>query len=456
MASIQGELVSKQLELSYLTSFSSRTEANVVQLQQQIGIMEAKLKQLEDSHPVLAVLPAPAAGAGSGSGSASQVANPNDPNPTFFPDAMRVPELRFELEQLLREQKIQETVFFAADPALRDREGRRGARHVDVPDPRPADAADLQVASEAHADRDLRPRRWPRARGRLDPLARVVAASDCHRPMTLDVGNASSARSHAWPPKQDVLGVGISRTSFDELIPLFAHRLQHRAVSVNVCNVHSVMSARRDRELSDAFATSDINTPDGMPLVWFLRSLGFSDQTRVNGSEIALRAIEYGLSLGWRHFFYGSTDETLALLVSRLTSRFPSLKLAGTVSPPFRSLSPDERVQTVQTIRDTRPDIVWVGLGMPKQEKWMREFRDELPGTVLVGIGAVFDFLAGTKPQAPQWVQDNGLEWLFRFGTEPRRLWRRYFWNNPAFLALWMQHMAKSLRPIPGPENPPD
>ena len=248
----------------------------------------------------------------------------------------------------------------------------------------------------------------------------------------------------AWPQKVDVLGVGISTTSVEELPQLLSSRLPDRAICVNVCNVHSIMSSRHDHELAEALATSDVNTPDGMPLVWFLKSLGHAEQTRVNGSAIALRALEFGLARGWRHYFYGSTEETLALLVTQLLRRFPELQIAGTCSPPFRIQTDRERAQSIALILETKPDIVWVGLGMPRQEKWMQQVRAELPGVALIGIGAVFDFLAGTKPQAPQWLQDHGLEWLFRLGSEPRRLWRRYLWNNPAFLALWIRELATS------------
>ena len=239
-----------------------------------------------------------------------------------------------------------------------------------------------------------------------------------------------------------MLGTGISITSVDDLVEWFSHRERDRAVTINVCNVHSVMSARTDARLAEAFAAGDANTPDGMPLVWAMRSLGVPAQTRVKGSHIALRAFEVGLDRGWRHFFYGSTRETLDSLTAAVGRRFPGLQIAGSLSPPFRPLEPHEQAQILAGIRDTRPDIVWVGLGMPKQEKWMLEVRDSLPGMVLVGVGAAFDFLAGTKPEAPEMLQRAGLEWAFRLASEPRRLWRRYAWNNPAFLALWLGKLA--------------
>lgn len=240
------------------------------------------------------------------------------------------------------------------------------------------------------------------------------------------------------PPKTDVLGTRISRTSFDDVMRVIELRDRSRALTINVCNVHSVMSARQDRELAAALAAGDINTPDGMPLVWFLKSLGFGTQTRVNGAELAVRAFAHGRAHGWRHFFYGATDDVLGKLRARLSD----IEIAGMYAPPFRPLRDHERTSVLDTIRASRADIVWVGLGMPKQEKWMHDVRDALPGCVLVGIGAAFDFLAGTKPVAPRWMQDNGLEWAFRLASEPKRLWRRYAWNNPAFLALWLRQIA--------------
>ena len=242
-----------------------------------------------------------------------------------------------------------------------------------------------------------------------------------------------------WPPKEDLLGTGISLTSIAETVRLFRYRSPSRAVTVNVCNVHSVMSARRDPRLAAALAAAEINTPDGMPLVWMLRERGFMDQTRVKGTELALATFEASAATGWRHFFYGATPATLERLRGELERKFPGLQIRGQHAPPFRELTEAESAQVVNAITAARPDIVWVGLGMPKQEKWMHQVATRLPGMVLVGIGAAFDFMAGTRPEAPSWMQRAGLEWLFRLGTEPRRLWRRYAWNNPAFVALWLR-----------------
>jgi len=244
------------------------------------------------------------------------------------------------------------------------------------------------------------------------------------------------------PRKEDLFGTGISITTFAELMTLFDSRNPDRALTVNACNVHSVMSARTDRDLAEALAQSDVNTSDGVPLVWVLRSRGFREQHRMYGPDLAEYAFEYGLTRGWKHYFYGATISTLEQLVSRLRDRYLGIQIVGSHAPPFRAETATERAAVLEEIRASGADIVWVGLGMPKQEKWMFEVRDELPGRVLVGIGAAFDFFAGTKPQAPAWMQRSGLEWAFRLSTEPRRLWKRYLWNNPAFLVLWLRDVT--------------
>lgn len=239
------------------------------------------------------------------------------------------------------------------------------------------------------------------------------------------------------PEKQDVVGTGISIVDFAELTAALAGRPPDRATVVAVCNVHSVMSARRDAELRTALAAADICTPDGMPVAWALRSMGNPDQERLHGAKVTATLLAAGTPRGWRHYFYGSTQETLDRLQAAVKERYDGIEVAGAMSPPFRDLTADEEDAVAAEIMDTRPDFVWVGLGMPKQEKWMYRNRHRYPGVALIGIGAAFDFIAGTKPEAPQWMQRAGLEWSFRLMSEPRRLWRRYIFNNPAYLLLW-------------------
>ncbi len=236
--------------------------------------------------------------------------------------------------------------------------------------------------------------------------------------------------------KADVVGIPVSVTSYDDVLDALDARPTDRALVVTVCNVHSVMSARRNPVLREAIETSAIATPDGMPLVWTLRRSVNPDQTRVYGPELMRRALAASDMHGWRHFLFGSTSETLELLETAIADLAPSAEVVGAYSPPFSAPTPEQDASDVERIRSSGANIVWVGLGMPKQELWMLRMADSLPGVALVGVGAAFDFIAGTVDEAPDWMMRAGLEWLYRLAKEPRRLWRRYVWNNPAFVVL--------------------
>lgn len=238
------------------------------------------------------------------------------------------------------------------------------------------------------------------------------------------------------PDRVDVVGTPISLTSSTQLLDLLAHRPLDRSTVVAFCNVHSVMTARRNDAVASALAGADVAAPDGMPVAWGMRIQGHPSQTRVDGPSFMKLAIEEGVSRGWRHFFYGSTRDNLDRLVAVVQNTIPGAEIAGIFSPPFRPQTDEDIHEAASLIMTSRPDLVWVGLGMPKQELWMQRVRSQLPGVALLGVGAAFDFLAGTTRRAPRWMQATGLEWLHRLASEPRRLWRRYLFNNPAYLAL--------------------
>jgi N-acetylglucosaminyldiphosphoundecaprenol N-acetyl-beta-D-mannosaminyltransferase len=242
--------------------------------------------------------------------------------------------------------------------------------------------------------------------------------------------------------KSPVVGVSISTTSYQDVLDRLEHRERDAPLAVAVCNVHSVMTARRDRELRAAIEGAEIATPDGVPLVWTLRATGHPEQQRVYGPELMRRALIDGQERGWRHYFFGSTPETLDALAAAVAGLAPAAEVVGAESPPFRPQTDDEEAASLERIRVSRADMVWVGLGMPKQELWMHRVKEELPGVALLGVGAAFDFLSGRVRQAPHWVQRAGLEWLYRLIQEPRRLWRRYILNNPMFLVLMAAQMA--------------
>jgi len=203
---------------------------------------------------------------------------------------------------------------------------------------------------------------------------------------------------------------------------------------VCVTGVHGIMESQRDEALRRIHNRASLVTPDGMPLVWLSWLNGHSHVEQVCGSDLMLACCERSVVKGYRHFFYGGGEGIARRLAERICSRYAGLTVAGTYSPPFRKVSDAEDQVIVKQINDAGPDIVWVGLSTPKQECWMNAHLGRLRAPVLIGVGAAFDFHAGVKKRAPRWMQRSGLEWLFRLGAEPRRLWRRYLWNNPAFL----------------------
>lgn len=239
------------------------------------------------------------------------------------------------------------------------------------------------------------------------------------------------------PPRVNVLGVGVSAINMEMALDLIddwvTHCVQHY---VCITPVHSVMDCQRDPDLRRIQNASGMTTPDGMPLVWLSRLHGYRYVDRVYGPDLMLASCQHSVDTGHRHFFYGGAEGVPEKLAVTLRARFPGLQVAGTYSPPFRPLSPEEDDEVVQMINDSAPDIVWVGLGSPKQERWMATHVGRLNAPVLIGVGAAFDFHTGRKPQAPLWMQRSGLEWFFRLLTEPRRLWKRYIISNPLFVTL--------------------
>jgi N-acetylglucosaminyldiphosphoundecaprenol N-acetyl-beta-D-mannosaminyltransferase len=199
--------------------------------------------------------------------------------------------------------------------------------------------------------------------------------------------------------------------------------------------VNLVMSAQEQPATMEAVLGATLAMPDGMPLVWALRSLGHSGATRLYGPELMARHCARSARDGTPVFLYGGRDErALELLRERLTERYEGLRIVGGFSPPFRELTAAEERQVSERIDGSGAQVVWVGIGQPKQELWMHRMRGRLSAPLLIGVGAAFDFHAGLVPQAPAWMQDAGLEWVYRFRREPRRLWRRYARYNPRFV----------------------
>ena len=242
------------------------------------------------------------------------------------------------------------------------------------------------------------------------------------------------------PPRVDVLGVGISildQSSAREF--LFACMRKGRRGYVTVTGVHGVSESQTDEELRRIHNDSLLSTPDGMPMVWLGRLAGHREMRRVYGPDLMLNLCEYSVAAGFTHFFYGGKPGIAEELKAELQRRFPGLRVVGTFCPPFRRLEPTELADLQEQVRAVRPDFFWVGLSTPKQERFMAEHLPLLPEAgVLLGVGAAFDLLTGHLPQAPAWMQRNGLEWLFRLSQEPHRLGKRYLVNNPLFVLRLM------------------
>jgi len=216
-----------------------------------------------------------------------------------------------------------------------------------------------------------------------------------------------------------------------------------------VCHVavNALMNARREPAAMEALSGATLVLPDGMPVVWALRSLGERVPDRVYGPDLMLLECERSLRNGARHFLYGGRDgDATAALAATLRGRFPGISIAGSWTPPHRGLTGGEEDEVIGLIDSSDADIVWVGTGSPRQETWMASMRPRLRAPVLVGVGAAFDFHSGLVPQAPRWMQRRGLEWLYRAGREPRRLLPRYLRDNPAFLALWGRQWLRERR----------
>lgn len=231
--------------------------------------------------------------------------------------------------------------------------------------------------------------------------------------------------------RYNVLGVGVSALTLERARDLvLAAKASRKLGYVCLCTVNGLAEARADAAYRRILNEAWLNTPDGMPLVW----LGPRGVERVYGPDLMLAVGDAGRAVGLRHYFYGGAEGVAPELARRLAARFPGLEVAGTWTPPFRPLTADEEAALAADIARARPDIVWVGLGTPKQERFMAEHGRTLEAGLLIGVGAAFDFFSGRVRQAPRWVQRSGFEWLFRLGTEPRRLAGRYLRTNPLFV----------------------
>ncbi|HYH58760.1 MAG TPA: WecB/TagA/CpsF family glycosyltransferase [Thermoleophilaceae bacterium] len=247
---------------------------------------------------------------------------------------------------------------------------------------------------------------------------------------------------------RELLGIPVAMTAYEQAMDVMDGMIE-RGERGWVCAVavHAVMVAQSDPEMRRALTESALTVPDGMPLVWAANMLGERLPNRVYGPELMARYSDRCAERGHRIWLYGGRDQgSLVQLALSMRQRHPGIQIVGGYSPPFRDLTDEEEDTLAEQINSAKPDVLWVGIGVPKQEKWMARMRDRLDVPVMCAVGAAFDFHAGRISQAPRWMQERGLEWTYRIAQEPRRLLPRYLYYNPRFLAAFSGQLARERR----------
>lgn len=248
-----------------------------------------------------------------------------------------------------------------------------------------------------------------------------------------------------WPGFK-VLGVRVNAVQIPDVIAQIEQWIQERQRChfIAVTGMHGVTEAQQDLTFKRVLNAADLVVPDGMPLVWLGRRHGYGLKRRVYGPEL-METFCRETGVKYKHFFYGGVPGVPKRLAKILKQRY-GLRVVGMLSPPFRQLTPEEDAEVVALINEAEPDVLWVGLSTPKQERWMYEHRDRLWVPVMVGVGAAFDVLSGRKREAPLWMREHGLQWLFRLLSEPRRLWRRYLIYGSKFVFMVTLEMLRLKR----------
>ena len=234
----------------------------------------------------------------------------------------------------------------------------------------------------------------------------------------------------------EILKTNINVTNMSDTIKYIGEHLDDlRGKYICVSNVHTTVMSYENEEYRKIQNGAAMALPDGAPLSSYSRRKGYKQAQRVTGPDLMLELFAISKEKGYRHYFYGATEETLQSMKEVLERDYPGIQIAGMYAPPFRALTPQEDAQIVAKINEARPDFIWIGLGAPKQEEWMYQHMGQLQG-VLIGVGAGFDYLAGYIKRATRWIQRKTLEWLYRLLQDPKRLWRRYFTSNVKFICL--------------------
>jgi N-acetylglucosaminyldiphosphoundecaprenol N-acetyl-beta-D-mannosaminyltransferase len=261
----------------------------------------------------------------------------------------------------------------------------------------------------------------------------------------LNMSESELPGSKSWLSLK-ILDVKIDLVDYTTALSLIKEGISKQLSGRYICAspVHPIIVSQKDKKVKDALNNSWLTVPDGKPVVWAARLLGGIIKKRVYGPELMLRSCKMAEHFGFSVFLYGGTPLSLKNLELNLKKLFPRLQIAGTHSPPFRKLSNKEEIMVNEMLNECHPDILFVGLGAPKQEKWMAKHCPKLNVPVTMGVGAAFDFIAGEKKQAPLWMQNAGFEWLFRLVNEPRRLWKRYLWGNAIFCFLFSINLIRA------------
>lgn len=247
--------------------------------------------------------------------------------------------------------------------------------------------------------------------------------------------------------KINILGTNIAAMNLHQASEQIMHWIEaQRKGYITITGVHGIIESFFSATIRKAHADATASMPDGMPLSWIGRMRGHKNMDRVYGPDLMIQTLEQCSKKGYSSFFYGGAEGVPDRLSQAMSRRFEGLRIAGTMSPPFRGLENNEEQEIINTINNTSPDIVWIGLSTPKQELLMQKWKGRIKAPIMIGVGAAFDFLSGGKNQAPRWMQRAGLEWLFRLCAEPKRLWKRYFFIVPTFLSLASLQLLGLLR----------
>lgn len=249
------------------------------------------------------------------------------------------------------------------------------------------------------------------------------------------LGSKPACKSQSPIPRANVLGVGVSAINMGDAIQLSDELIQSNGRGyVCVTGVHGVIEAQSDPKFRRIQNDSFLTVPDGMPTVWVGRLQGHRTMHRVYGPDYMLDLCRFSVTRGYRHFLYGGNQGIAERLTAELRRKLPGIQIVGTYTPPFRPLNSSEEAELIALVAESKPDVFWVGLSTPKQERFMAQYLDKLDVKLMVGVGAAFDIHTGGIKDAPAWMKASGLQWLYRLAQEPRRLWRRYLINNPVFI----------------------